>query len=126
VKHGFEVTLEQWKEGYCHPMPTPSVINAALNKIPKRAESRAEAELRSTFEDSGVGQALDTVDHQIIYGRRGTGKTHALRYLTSVRGDEDNIAIYVDLRTIGSAEGVFGRALPERNLTPHSRLTRRH
>ena len=88
-------------------MPTPSVINAALNKIPKRAESRAEAELRSTFEDSGVGHALDTVDHQIIYGRRGTGKTHALRYLTSVRGDEDNIAIYVDLRTIGSAEGVF-------------------
>ncbi|MCC9195223.1 hypothetical protein LOC59_16445 [Arthrobacter sp. zg-Y916] len=88
-------------------MATPSAINSALNKIPKRAESRGEAELRSTFEDAGVGQALDTVDHQIIYGRRGTGKTHALRYLNSVRGDEENIAIYVDLRTIGSAEGVF-------------------
>lgn len=88
-------------------MPSPSPINTALNKIPKRAESRAEAELRSTFEDSGVGRALDTVDHQIVYGRRGTGKTHALRYLTSTRPDEANIAIYVDLRTIGSAEGIF-------------------
>lgn len=88
-------------------MATPSPINSALNKIPKRAESRADAELRSTFEDSGVGRALDTVDHQIVYGRRGTGKTHALRYLTSVRGDDQNVAIYVDLRTIGSAEGLF-------------------
>lgn len=88
-------------------MPLPSPINAALNKIPKRAESRAEAELRSTFEDSGVGRAMETVDHQIIYGRRGTGKTHALRYLTSVLADDDNISIYVDLRTVGSAEGVF-------------------
>ncbi|WP_347124985.1 hypothetical protein [Microbacterium sp. SY138] len=88
-------------------MPTLTAINAALNKIPKRAESRAEAELRSTFEDSGVGLALDTVDHQIIYGRRGTGKTHALRYLSSIRGDVENITIYVDLRTIGSAEGIF-------------------
>lgn len=101
-------------------MPTPSVINAALNRIPKRAESRAEAELRSTFEDSGVGQALDTVDHQIMYGRRGTGKTHALRYLTSTRGDEDNIAIYVDLRTIGSAEGVFDG----QNVSPVERTAR--
>lgn len=88
-------------------MAKPTPINAALNKIPKRAESRAETELRSTFEDSGVGRALDTVDHQIVYGRRGTGKTHALRYLTSVVGDADNIAIYVDLRTVGSAEGIF-------------------
>ncbi len=96
------------RDRYCRQMPTPSAINAALNRIPKRAESRAEAELRSTFEDSGVGRALDTVDHQIIYGRRGTGKTHALRYVTSTRSDEQNIAIYVDLRTVGSAEGVFG------------------
>lgn len=38
---------------------------------------------------------------------RGTGKTHALRYLSSIRSDAKNITIYIDLRTIGSAEGIF-------------------
>jgi hypothetical protein len=88
-------------------MALPSSLNAALSKIPKRAESRGEVELRATFEDSGVASALDVVDHQVIYGRRGTGKTHALRYLASTKIDEGDVGIYVDLRTVGSAEGIF-------------------
>ena len=50
---------------------------------------------------------MRTVDHQIIYGRRGTGKTHALRYLESVVRDSENIAVYMDLRTVGSPDGLF-------------------
>ncbi|WP_201799374.1 hypothetical protein [Subtercola vilae] len=88
-------------------MALPSALNAAFSKIPKRAESRGESELRDTFEDSGVASALDVIDHQIIYGRRGTGKTHALRYLASTRIDEGDVGVYVDLRTVGSAEGIF-------------------
>ncbi|MFC7403291.1 hypothetical protein [Citricoccus sp. GCM10030269] len=85
-----------------------STINAALGQIPKRAESRDEAELRSTFEDSGVSQAMNNLDDQIVYGRRGTGKTHAFRYLSSIRNDENNLPIYIDLRTVGSTDGLFG------------------
>lgn len=88
-------------------MALPSALNSALGKIPKRAESRGEVELRDTFEDSGVASALDVVDHQVIYGRRGTGKTHALRYLTATKIDEGDVGVYVDLRTVGSAEGIF-------------------
>ena len=58
-----------------------AAINRALNLIPKRAESRQAERLRDTFVDPGVAAALEAIDHQVLYGRRGTGKTHALRYL---------------------------------------------
>lgn len=83
-------------------------INKALNQIPKRAEQRQVAELRDTFVDSGVAIALNGTDHQVLYGRRGTGKTHALRYIESETRDQGDFAIYIDLRTIGSPGGLFG------------------
>lgn len=84
-----------------------SPINRALNLIPKRAESRQVEGLRDTFVDSGVAAALEAIDHQILYGRRGTGKTHAFRYLETVVQSRGDIGVYVDLRTVGSPEGLF-------------------
>lgn len=84
-----------------------SPLNKALNAIPKRAEAQAIESLRHTFVDSGVSTVLEAIDHQVIYGRRGTGKTHALRYLQSVVDSTDDLALYVDLRLIGSPEGLF-------------------
>lgn len=88
-------------------------MNRALNLVPKRAESRQTEQLRDTFVDSGIAIVMETVDHQILYGRRGTGKTHALRYLETVVAGQGNIPIYLDLRTIGSPEGLFmGEMMP--------------
>ena len=88
-------------------------MNRALNLVPKRAESRQTDELRETFVDSGIAVALEAVDHQILYGRRGTGKTHALRYLETQVQAKGDIAFYADLRTIGSPEGLFmGEGIP--------------
>ena len=84
-----------------------SQINRALNLIPKRAEQRQSDRLRETFLDSGVAVALEASDHQVLYGRRGTGKTHALRYAESEIQARGDVAIYADLRTIGSPEGLF-------------------
>jgi hypothetical protein len=84
-----------------------SAINRALNLIPKRAESRQAERLRDTFVDSGVATALEAIDHQVLYGRRGTGKTHALRYQETVVRTRGDIAVYIDLRTIGSPDGLF-------------------
>jgi hypothetical protein len=84
-----------------------SQINRALNLIPKRAEQRQSDRLRETFLDSGVAVALEAVDHQVLYGRRGTGKTHALRYIESRIQAAGDVAVYADLRTIGSPEGLF-------------------
>lgn len=84
-----------------------SPINRALNSIPKRAEARQAEQLRDTFVDSGVAAALEAIDHQVLYGRRGTGKTHAFRYLQTLVQEQGDISFYADLRTIGSPEGLF-------------------
>jgi hypothetical protein len=84
-----------------------SPLNRALNAVPKRAEARQAEQLRDTFVDSGVAAALEAIDHQVLYGRRGTGKTHAFRYLETVVRDRGDIALYADLRTVGSPEGLF-------------------
>ncbi|WP_165906307.1 hypothetical protein [Streptomyces sp. Z26] len=84
-----------------------SPLNRALNLVPKRAESRQSEQLRDTFVDSGVAVVMESVDHQIIYGRRGTGKTHAFRYLETVLRVNGDVPIYLDLRTVGSPEGLF-------------------
>lgn len=84
-----------------------SPLNRALNLIPKRAEARQAERLRDTFVDSGVAAALEAVDHQVLYGRRGTGKTHALRFVETTVRDRGDIAVYIDLRTVGSPDGLF-------------------
>ena len=85
-----------------------SELNRALNRIPKRAEQRHADQLRATFVDSGVSALLETSDHQVLYGRRGTGKTHAMRYLEGHVNSAGGVAVYVDLRTVGSPDGLFG------------------
>ena len=84
-----------------------SPLNRVLSSVPKRAEGRQAEQLRETFVDSGVAAALDSIDHPVLYGRRGTGKTHAFRYLQTVVQDRKDISFYADLRTIGSPEGLF-------------------
>jgi len=84
-----------------------SPLNRVLSSVPKRAEGRQAEQLRETFVDSGVAAALESIDHQVLYGRRGTGKTHAFRYLQTVVQDRKDISFYADLRTIGSPEGLF-------------------
>lgn len=82
--------------------------NIALLSLIKRAEMSSPKVLVDTFVDTGMLKAmLTSVDHQVIYGRRGTGKTHALLYLGETKKQAGDMAIYVDMRTIGSSVGVF-------------------
>lgn len=93
-------------------------INLALLQLTKRAETSEPQVLVNTFVDTGMLQALLTSkDHQVIYGRRGTGKTHALLYLSETKRQVGDISVYVDMRTIGSSVGLFADdtiPLPER------------
>lgn len=47
-------------------------------------------------------------ESQIVYGRRGTGKTHVLKFVSSTRARNDTLNIYIDLRLIGSNQSVYG------------------
>lgn len=78
----------------------------AVSKILQRSERQVDDEkIIETFVDLGVVAQLANRNNQIIYGRRGTGKTHVFRVLRSQLEDESsaNIVVYVDARTLGSS-----------------------
>ncbi|MGA9186704.1 MAG: hypothetical protein WBZ32_15515 [Candidatus Acidiferrales bacterium] len=93
-------------------MPDETELNNRINitflGIQRRAESVDRQTLVQTFVDIGpLVAVLSSRDHQIVYGRRGTGKTHALLYAAEQARKSGAIAIYVDLRNIGSSGGVY-------------------
>jgi hypothetical protein len=95
-------------------------LNQTLMRIPRRAESTDRALLAQTYVSAGsLSAILNSTDHQILYGRRGTGKTHALNYLSDLVEHLGDLAIYVDLRTIGSTGGIYA----DSTMTPAQRGT---
>lgn len=87
-------------------------MNEKINKIfirfTKRAEKVDHQILVDSFVDVGpLFTVLSTTDNQVLYGRRGTGKTHALVYLAESMKKNGDIPIYVDLRMIGSTGGIY-------------------
>ena len=84
-------------------------INLAFVGISRRAESVDRKTLVQTFVDVGpLFAVLSTNDHQVVYGRRGTGKTHALLYVAEQSKKNQNVVVYIDLRFIGSSGGIYG------------------
>ncbi|MDG1302278.1 MAG: hypothetical protein P8R37_11905 [Opitutae bacterium] len=54
-------------------------------QLSKRAEKTDQEALISSFVDIGpLSIVLSTIDNQVLYGRRGTGKTHALKYVSGL------------------------------------------
>ncbi|MDP2371038.1 hypothetical protein [Rhodoferax sp.] len=85
-----------------------SQINLAFLRIAKRAERQNDATLARTFVDFGaVLAALSSVDHNLIFGRRGTGKTHLLTVLRTAREREGTVAVQLDMRNLGSTGGIY-------------------
>ncbi len=83
-------------------------INTAFVGISRRAESVDRKTLVQTFVDLGpLIPVLSSRDHQIVYGRRGTGKTHALLYVTEQLKADQAVPVYVDLRNMGSSGGIY-------------------
>ena len=93
-------------------------INTAFLSVQRRAEAVDRQTLVQTFVDVGpLFKVLSSRDHQIVYGRRGTGKTHALLYVAEQARKQGAIPVYVDLRNIGSSGGLYADAsipIPQR------------
>jgi hypothetical protein len=87
--------------------PNPA-INRLLMRVARRAEKASPEHLARTFVPvHPVPTLLDSPDSSVLYGRRGTGKTHLLKYLAATKTAAGDIALYVDLRTIGSSGGLY-------------------
>ena len=93
-------------------------IQAAFIQFDRRAEKLSQDLLAKTFVDAEpLFIQLSSRNHQVLYGRRGTGKTHALKFLGDSITASGDAAIYIDLRTIGSNGSIYSdvqRSLPER------------
>ncbi len=96
-------------------------LHKALLNFNKRAERASSEILVSNFVDSEpLFDLLSTPNNQIVYGRRGTGKTHALKYLAESVESAGDHAIYLDLRSIGSNTSIYSdgnRSLTDRAST---------
>ncbi|MDM1409021.1 hypothetical protein [Myroides sp. DF42-4-2] len=83
-------------------------INNTFLKFSKRSETLDVDYLVKTFVNVGpLFTILSNKEHEIVYGRRGTGKTHALLNLKNSINNANEISVYIDLRTIGSNGGIF-------------------
>lgn len=98
-------------------MNTNDLMRLALG-LSKRAESYDASHLASSFVEIGnVPTLLRNNDSAIIFGRRGTGKTHLLSYLASLLKAGGGVVVSIDMRTIGSSSGLYadpGLLLSER------------
>ena len=83
-----------------------AVVRAVSNLQP-RSERQPELEvLERTYVDTGVLPQLQNDNNQILYGRRGTGKSHVFRVLGSAHDKQQGRRshLYLDLRLLGSAQ----------------------
>lgn len=80
-------------------------IIQAVASILKRAEKQQDIErLLDTYVDVGIISQLSSKNNQVVYGRRGTGKTHIFKVLsTKIAEDRKNSVVYIDARTLGSS-----------------------
>lgn len=101
-------------------MTINSAINQRIQRITRRAERAEIGTLVGTFVAvGGVENVLFNPENQILFGRRGTGKTHALRYLEEQAKRRGEAAVFVDLRTIGSNSSIYS----DRNRPISERIT---
>jgi hypothetical protein len=96
-------------------------FHRALIGFNKRAERVSDEMLALSFVDSApLFDLMATNNNQVIYGRRGTGKTHALRYLFQIVAKQGQHPVYIDLRSVGSNGSIYNdgsRPLAERAST---------
>lgn len=96
-------------------MDTSDLLKA-IQEIERRAERvYDDAHVVETYVDSGgLAAALGARDNGIVSGRRGTGKTHALRYLAEKQREQGDFVVYIDAeQDLGSTEGLYADpALP--------------
>lgn len=85
-----------------------SDINKCMMRFKDRAERIERNQIIETFVEVGpLLTLLESENNQLVYGRRGVGKTHALLYLADRRKAAGDHVIYVDCRNLGSNISIY-------------------
>lgn len=84
------------------------ILQEAISSLTLRAEKMDSEVLCETFVDVGsLLTLLCSNNNHVLFGRRGTGKTHILEYLRNKLEQQGHCAVYLDLRTIGSIQSIY-------------------
>lgn len=84
------------------------LLNQTLMALFPRAEKYSEFHLENSFVDiANLNALLALPVNQIVYGRRGTGKTHAFKYQSFKRKQNGSMTVTIDLRIVGSNGGIY-------------------
>ncbi|HWX48155.1 MAG TPA: hypothetical protein VNZ61_08885 [Roseomonas sp.] len=87
--------------------PKKSAVDL-LQQISKRAEDLTpEEQAKSFVAIRRIDGALKSRDSRVIFGRRGTGKTHILSYMSAAANGRGDFACSIDLRTLGSNNSIY-------------------
>ncbi|MEW8051437.1 MAG: hypothetical protein AB2792_21115 [Candidatus Thiodiazotropha sp.] len=90
------------------PESANTILNRAFMMLTRRSERVDRNRLVDTFVNIGpLFTLVSSLDHQVVFGRRGTGKTHVLNYLSDSRATEGDVVAYIDLSNIGSSGGIY-------------------
>ncbi len=86
----------------------------AVARIHQRSERQEDlSKLIGTYVDVGLLPQLNNRNHQIFFGRRGTGKTHVIKVLEASLLEQPKVCVcYIDCRTLGSTSQFSDPALP--------------
>ncbi|MFC1969079.1 hypothetical protein ACFLVF_01145 [Chloroflexota bacterium] len=90
------------------------LLSQAITSLQQRAEKRRdERKTVETFVDAGILSQILSRNDQILYGRRGTGKTHVFQ-VTANKFHEDptNAVVLIDGRTLGSTSQFTDSTIP--------------
>jgi hypothetical protein len=83
-------------------------INDLLQKLTRRAERMDPAQQADTFVAlGGMEHSLLNAENRIVFGRRGTGKTHIMSFVADAARKRRDIAIQIDLRAVGSNSYIY-------------------
>ena len=80
-------------------------VSRAVSGIAARSEREPDVSiLQKTYVETGILPQLENYNNQILYGRRGTGKTHILQVLgQEFEQTSGSYSTYVDIRLLGSS-----------------------
>ena len=95
-------------------MLNDELLSKAVASLLQRAEKRRdERKTVETFVDAGILSQILSRNDQILYGRRGTGKTHVFQVIASkFKADPKNSVVLIDGRTLGSTSQFTDSSVP--------------
>ena len=94
------------------PILQNRAVKSAIQQIAVRTERQDPKTILDSFYDCNIIEHLKNVNHQIIQGRRGTGKTHILHVLQNELESDTVHCIFFDCKATGSAGEIANENVP--------------